>query len=144
LDGRIDLAVIVVGANDVTHRSSRSEAVRHLALVVHRLQAGGATVVVGTCPDVSTVPTLAEPLRSLARFRARQLAAAQEVVVQRAGGHPVALAELGPSFLRVPDMFGPDRFHPSAAGYRLAAELVAGAAVGALAPRATVAADRTA
>jgi lysophospholipase L1-like esterase len=138
LDGRIDLAVLVVGANDITHRSSRPEAVSHLALAVHRLQAAGAAVVVGTCPDMSTVPTLVEPLRSVARFRARQLAAAQEVVVRRAGGHPVALATLGPSFLRAPDMFGPDRFHPSAAGYRLAAELIAGSAMSALLPRSTI------
>ena len=137
LDGQADLAVIVVGANDVTHQCSRQEAVRHLALVVHRLLASGTPVVVATCPDVGTVPTLAEPLRSLARLRARQLATAQAVVAHRAGGRPVALAEIGPSFLREPDMFGPDRFHPSAAGYALAADLVLGAALDALVPTPT-------
>ena len=134
LDGKPELAVIVVGANDVTHHCLRADAVRHLALVVHRLLASGTAVVVATCPDVGTLPTLVEPLRSLARHRARQLAAAQAVAARRAGGRVVALADLGPSFLRKPDMFGPDRFHPSAAGYALAAELVAGAALGALDP----------
>jgi lysophospholipase L1-like esterase len=125
LDGprRPDLAVIVVGANDVTHRSSHQDAVRHLVFAVHRLRASGTAVVVATCPDIGTIPTLAEPLRSLARLRARQLARAQSLAVRRAGGQVVALAELGPSFLRRPDMFGPDRYHPSAAGYELAADL---------------------
>jgi lysophospholipase L1-like esterase len=137
LDGprRPDLAVIVIGANDVTHRSSRHEAVRHLVLAVHRLRASGTAVVVATCPDIGTIPTLAEPLRTLARVRARQLAEAQAVAVRRAGGQTVALADLGPSFLREPDMFGPDRFHPSAAGYGLVADLALGASLAAVDPR---------
>ena len=87
--------------------------------------ASGAAVVVATCPDVSTVPTLVEPLRSVARHRARRLAEAQTLATVRAGGQVVPLADLGPSFVREPAMFGPDRYHPSAAGYRLAADLVA-------------------
>jgi lysophospholipase L1-like esterase len=126
LDGTsCDVAVIVIGANDVTHQSSRAEAVRHLTLAVHRLRASGAAVVVATCPDVGTVPTLVEPLRSVARHRARRLAEAQTLATVRARGQVVQLAELGPSFVREPAMFGPDRYHPSAAGYRLAADLVA-------------------
>ncbi len=126
LDGpACDIAVIVVGANDVTHHSSRAEAVRHLTLAVHRLRASGAAVVVATCPDVGAVPTLAEPLRSVARRRARQLAEAQTVATVRSGGLVVPLAQLGPIFVREPELFGPDRYHPSAAGYRLAADLVA-------------------
>jgi lysophospholipase L1-like esterase len=128
-----DLAVVVIGANDITHHASRTEAVRQLVLAVHRLLGGGTAVVVATCPDVGSIPTLGEPLRTLARLRARRLAAAQTVAVRRAGASAIALAELGPSFLREPDMFGPDRFHPSAAGYRLAAELVAGPALACLA-----------
>ena len=120
-----DLAVVMVGANDITHRTPQPEAVRHLVLAVHRLQGVGTDVVVATCPDIGSIPSLSEPLRSLARLRARRLARGQAEAVRRAGAHVVALAELGPSFLRAPDMFGPDRFHPSAAGYRLAAELVA-------------------
>ncbi len=126
LDGpSCDIAVIVVGANDVTHQSSRAEAVRHLTLAVHRLRASGTAVVVATCPDVGTVPTLVEPLRSVARHRARRLAGAQTLATLRAGGQVVPLADLGPSFVREPAMFGPDRYHPSAAGYRLVADLVA-------------------
>lgn len=135
---RPDVAVIVVGANDVTHQSSRTEAVRHLVLAVHRLRAAGTEVVVGTCPDVGTVPWLAEPLRSVASRRARQLARAQTVAVLRAGGRTASLGELRLRFQREQGMFGPDRFHPSATGYAAAADLFA-EAVGACGPVAAVA-----
>jgi lysophospholipase L1-like esterase len=140
---RPDLAVIVVGANDITHHASRADAVRHLVLAVHRLHATGTAVLVATCPDVGSIPTLGEPLRTLARLRAGRLAAAQSVAARRAGASVVALAELGPTFLREPDLFGPDRFHPSAAGYRRAAELVAEPALACIAA-APVAYRRTA
>src|SRR3954466_6403895 len=60
-------AVIMVGANDVTHRLRPSEAVRCLALAVRRLRERGTAVVVGTCPDLGTVEPIPQPLRYLAR-----------------------------------------------------------------------------
>jgi hypothetical protein len=54
------------------------------------------------------------------------LAAAQTVAVIEAGGRTVAFADLlGPEFDANPtEMFGPDRFHPSARGYLQAAYAV--------------------
>ncbi|HRK47830.1 MAG TPA: GDSL-type esterase/lipase family protein, partial [Nocardioides sp.] len=45
---RPDLAVIVVGANDVTHRVPVAESVRHLEAAIAALRERGAEVVVGT------------------------------------------------------------------------------------------------
>jgi lysophospholipase L1-like esterase len=117
------LAVIMVGANDVTHRVKVAESVRFLGDAVRRLRAAGTEVVVGTCPDLGTIRPVAQPLRRLARRWSRQLAAAQTVEVVSAGGRTVSLgALLGPEFdARPEDMFGPDRFHPSAEGYATAA-----------------------
>ena len=47
---RPDVAVIMVGANDVTHRINRAVAVRHLESTVQRLREVGAEVVVGHLP----------------------------------------------------------------------------------------------
>ena len=47
---RPDVAVIVVGGNDVTHRVPIGESVEHLEEAVGRLRSQGAVVVVGTCP----------------------------------------------------------------------------------------------
>ncbi|GAA1900484.1 SGNH/GDSL hydrolase family protein [Lapillicoccus jejuensis] len=118
-----DAAVILIGANDVTHRIDKAVAVRHLARAVRRLRDAGAEVVVGTCPDLGAVTPVAQPLRLLARRWSRDLAAAQTVAVVEAGGRSVSLGDLlGPEFARSPEeMFAKDRFHPSSAGYARAA-----------------------
>lgn len=122
-----DIAIILIGANDVTHRIERATAVRHLEQSVRRLLATGAHVVVGTCPDLGTIEPLPQPLRWLARRWSRDLAAAQTVAVVEAGARTVSLADmLGPEFETSPsELFSVDRFHPSAAGYaRVAAALL--------------------
>ena len=117
------VAVISIGANDVTHLVPTREAVAELATAVTRLRAAGVGVVVGTCPDLATVAPLAQPLRWLAGRRSAEMAAAQTVAVVEAGGVPVALGELlGPRFRAEPELFCSDRFHPSPAGYRLLSE----------------------
>jgi lysophospholipase L1-like esterase len=114
-----DVAVILIGANDVTHRMLPSESVRFLSEAVRRLQDAGVAVVVGTCPDLGTVRPIPEPLRQVARLWSRRLAAAQTIAVVEAGGRTVSLGSiLGPEFAAEPSVFfGPDQFHPSAAGY---------------------------
>src|SRR4051812_31216580 len=135
-------AVIMVGANDVTHRLRPSESVRCLDLPSARLRRGGPPGAWGPAPALATVgpiarplPTsfprsgpgpvepTAQPLRSLVRRWSRQLAAAQTVAVVEAGGRTVSLGDLlGPEFDAHPrEMFSADRFHPSAAGYAQAA-----------------------
>ena len=122
-----DVALLLIGANDVTHRLDRSVAVRHLEMTVRRLRETGAEVVVGTCPDLGAVEPLPQPLRWLARRWSRDLAAAQTVAVVEAGGRAVSVGDmLGAAFSADPKtMFSEDRFHPSAAGYaRVAAALL--------------------
>jgi lysophospholipase L1-like esterase len=122
LEVRPDLAVILIGGNDVTHRTSQVSAVQHLVDAVGRLRAAGAEVVVGTCPDLGAIEPIKPPLSWLARHWSRQLAAAQTVAVVEAGGLTVSLGDLlGKRFAAEPHrMFSWDRFHPSAAGYAAA------------------------
>jgi lysophospholipase L1-like esterase len=114
-----DVAVILIGANDVTHTVLPSASVRFLSEAVRTLQEAGVAVVVGTCPDLGTVAPLPYPLRQVARAWSRRLAAAQTIAVVEAGGRTVSLSSiLGAEFAAAPALlFGPDRFHPSAAGY---------------------------
>ncbi|MEU0989523.1 SGNH/GDSL hydrolase family protein [Streptomyces sp. NPDC005953] len=118
-----DICVIMIGANDVTHRIPATESVRHLASAVRRLRTSGAEVVVGTCPDLGTIEPVYQPLRWLARRASRQLAAAQTIVTVEQGGRTVSLGDLlGPEFAANPrEMFGADNYHPSAEGYATAA-----------------------
>ena len=117
------VAVIMIGANDVTHRIDKSVAVRHLGDTVRRLRGLGTEVVVGTCPDLGTIQPIPQPLRLIGRRWSRDLAAAQTVAVVEAGGRTVSLGDLlGPEFAERPhEMFSADRFHPSPAGYARAA-----------------------
>ncbi|MFI0937982.1 SGNH/GDSL hydrolase family protein [Streptomyces sp. NPDC021020] len=121
-----DVAVIMIGANDVTHRMPPATSVRLLADAVRQLRAAGVGVVVGTCPDLGSVEPVYQPLRWLARRMSRQLAAAQTIAVVEAGGRTVSLGDLlGPEFEARPrELFGPDNYHPSAEGYATAAMAV--------------------
>lgn len=123
VEERPDIAVILIGGNDVTNRTSHSIAVRYLVDAVRDLRRAGAEVVVGTCPDLGAIQPIKPPLRWLARRWSRQLAAAQTVAVVEAGGRTVSLGDLlGPRFAADPiRMFAWDRFHPSADGYAMAA-----------------------
>lgn len=131
---RPDLAVILIGANDVIHRLDRTVAVRYLVEAVRVLRDAGAEVIVGTCPDLGTIEPVGQPLRLLARRWSRDLAAAQTVGVVEAGGRTVSLGDLlGPEFAERPDeLFSIDRFHPSAAGYARAASALLPSACDAL------------
>ena len=119
-----DVAVIMVGANDVTALNGIGPSARRLGASVQRLRSVGATAVVGTCPDLGVIGAIPQPLRWTARSLGLRLARAQAVAVSAAGGVPVPLADLmAPHFLATPElMFSEDRYHPSAAGYALAAE----------------------
>lgn len=122
-----DVAVILIGGNDVTHRIDRRTAVKHLERTVRYLRTLDVPVVVATCPDLGTVEPIPFPLSELLRRWSRELAAAQTVAVVEAGARTVSMGDLlGPEFEASPAvMFSKDRFHPSAAGYaRVASALL--------------------
>lgn len=121
---RVDVAVIVVGGNDLTHRVPVAESVAHLRTAIEALRLRGAEVVVGTCPDLRAVSPVPQPLRTLGSRASRQLATAQQQTALAAGARAVALATVaGPFFEAAPEeMFSVDRFHPSSAGYRRTAK----------------------
>jgi lysophospholipase L1-like esterase len=118
-----DAAVIMVGANDVTALNGIGASARRLGSAVRRLCASGAVVVAATCPDFGVITAIPQPLRWTVRTRGLQLARAQSAAVKAAGGVPVPLASLlSAEFRHAPElMLSEDQYHPSAAGYALAA-----------------------
>lgn len=141
---RPDLAVVVVGGNDVTHRIPVSRSAAHLSEAIERLHGLGAQVVVGTCPDLGALRPVPQPLRALGSRLSRQLAAAQAEVAERSGARAVSLRRaVGALFASEPDeMFSLDRFHPSALGYRRTADALLPVAVEILSADAQSAAPR--
>ncbi|HEY3753672.1 MAG TPA: SGNH/GDSL hydrolase family protein [Pseudonocardiaceae bacterium] len=120
------VALVIIGANDVTDRLSVRDSARLLGIQLLRLRAAGVNVVVGTCPDLGAIRPIPQPLREVARVWSLLLARAQRVAVERAGCIPVSLAALlSPEFFARPeDLFSPDKFHPNAAGYEAAAAVL--------------------
>lgn len=115
---RPDVAVIVVGANDLIHRTRATHAARDLADAVRRLREVGAEAVVAPAPDLSSLPDVPPGLRPVLRsasmlLRDCQIAAAIAAGAQVADrDHATAAA-----FTADDTLFSADRFHPSAAGY---------------------------
>jgi lysophospholipase L1-like esterase len=117
-----DVALVVIGGNDVTTKMSVRTSATLLGGEVARLRAAGAGVVVGTCPDLLPILPIHVPLRWVASGWSRLLARAQARAAHKAGGLAVPLGELvSPQFLVRPDeLFSPDHFHPNGAGYEIA------------------------
>ena len=134
LDAQVDralwtrphVAVIMVGANDVTHLVPHALSARRLRRAVRRLRESGTEVVTATCPDLGTVKPVPQPLRTVMRRGSRRLALAQAVATRAEGARPVPLGDiLGPEFDERPEvMFAEDRFHPSTEGYTAAAQVL--------------------
>lgn len=130
---RPHVAVIMIGANDVTHLVPRALSARRLRKAVARLRDNGTEVVVATCPDLGTVKPVPQPLRTVMRRGSRRLALAQAEATAVEGGRSVALGSLlGPEFDERPEvMFAEDRFHPSTEGYAAAAQALLPAVIAA-------------
>ncbi|MFI7075967.1 MULTISPECIES: SGNH/GDSL hydrolase family protein [unclassified Micromonospora] len=134
LGERPDVAVILVGANDVTGMRRPADAAAYLGAAVHRLRQAGVEVVVGTCPDLGAVRAIAPPLRQVVGLVGRWVARAQTGAVLDAGGTVVDLAtETGPVFRADAGTFCHDGYHPSADGYRVWAHALLPAVVAAAA-----------
>ncbi|GGL87140.1 SGNH/GDSL hydrolase family protein [Nakamurella endophytica] len=113
-----DVAVIVIGANDVTDKVPPWQSAQRLGATVAALVAQGVPVVVGTCPDLGVIAPIPQPLRSVLHAWSGRLAALQARATEAAGGRAVPIGRLvSPGFAGHPELFADDGFHPSGAGY---------------------------
>jgi lysophospholipase L1-like esterase len=120
-----DLAVVVVGANDLPRMVPPDRSAAALRSAVEALRAGGTTVVVVPAPDLSTVPWVPPALRPALRTACAELQRRQAAVAAAAGAVVAPVADqVAAAFAADPALFCADRFHPSSAGYaRIAAAL---------------------
>ena len=131
-----DLAVVVIGANDLARSAlaslqgpaargraqGGSEVLSHgvaaLGAAVADLRAAGTDVVVVPAPDMSSVPFVPPVLRPAVRAACAVLQQRQATVAEAHGATVAAVAaEVGRAFSGDPALFSADRFHPSSAGY---------------------------
>jgi lysophospholipase L1-like esterase len=121
-----DVALIIIGANDLTHFVAPEQAAARLADAVRALRAAGAEVVVAPAPDLSVVPWVPAQLRMTVRAGSQLLQQAQTRAALAAGAR-VADIGVGSSagFAADPGLFSSDQFHPSSAGYAVIAAALA-------------------
>ena len=120
-----DVVFVSLGANDVTHLTSRSDFEQRYHGLIAKLPDDAEVVLLGV-PDMGAIPRLAQPLRAVAGWRGQQLDAVVRPVADDTGSADVDIAgETGPAFRADPGrFFAADRYHPSDAGYRRWAEAV--------------------
>lgn len=117
---RPDLAVVLIGANDATHLARLDAVRRDLRAALARLHGAGVAVVVGSCPDLGGARAFPQPLRLVAAWQGRRVAAAERAAAAGTGATVVDLAaRTGPAFRADPRTLAADRFHPSDRGYAL-------------------------
>jgi lysophospholipase L1-like esterase len=118
-----DLALLVIGANDLTHQVPPARSAAALGEAVATLRERGTAVLVVPTPDLSSVAWVPPAFRAVVAGICDQLRARQTVAAEAAGG---VVAPVGPEltarFAADPSLFSADRFHPSSAGYALVAE----------------------
>ena len=115
---RPDVAVVVVGANDLIHRTRATHAARELADAVRRLRDVGAEAVVAPAPDLSALPDVPPGLRPVLRSASMLLRDCQIAAAIAAGAH-VADRDHATAAAFAADhaLFSSDGFHPSGRGY---------------------------
>jgi lysophospholipase L1-like esterase len=121
-----NLALIIIGANDLTRLIPPEQAAAQLGDAVRRLRAAGAEVVVAPAPDLSVVPWVPPHMRAMVQAGSAALHDAQTRAALAAGGR---VADIGMTsaggFAADPDLFSADRFHPSSAGYAVITDALA-------------------
>lgn len=122
-----DVAVILIGANDATHRTDLDAVGHAVRAAVERLHAAGVHVVVGSCPDMGAATAFLPPLRQVVAWQGRRVGEATREAATIAGAATVDIGgETGAEFRSDPKRYlSSDEFHPSAEGYALWAEALA-------------------
>ncbi|QQQ78271.1 SGNH/GDSL hydrolase family protein [Saccharothrix sp. 6-C] len=122
----VDVALVVIGANDLTSFTPPAVGAGLLHDAVLALRRAGGQVVVATAPDLGVVSHVPPAYRAFVSQASGLYARAQADAVLRAGG---VVAAAGPAlsgrFATDPTLFSADRFHPSPAGYALIADALA-------------------
>lgn len=118
---RPDAVVVSVGVNDVLGRTPDRVVTAGTRDLLTSVVAAcdRAAVVLVPCPDLSAAPGFPRPLNRMVGWRGRRIARLQEAVARELGVPVVPLPRPEAT------MFGPDGFHPGAAGHAAMADVVA-------------------
>jgi lysophospholipase L1-like esterase len=115
-----DIAVLLVGVNDVLNFTSRPTWRARIDQLIDELEKHvrpGGQVVLAGLPDLGRFGTFPQPLRAMLGWHARALDRDLRTIVKRRPG--VIYLAMPP--VSGPELFAVDRFHPNAVAYRVLA-----------------------
>jgi lysophospholipase L1-like esterase len=122
LPWRPDLALIIIGANDLTRFVPPQQAAAQLESAVRALRSASAEVIVAPAPDLSVVPWVPPQMRATVRAASQLLHDAQTAAALAAGAHAADIGMTSTAgFAQDQALFSADRFHPSSEGYAVIA-----------------------
>jgi lysophospholipase L1-like esterase len=122
---RPQVALVVIGANDLTRLVPPATAAARLQSALRGLRALGAAIVVAPAPDLSVLPQVPPALRQVVRAGSALLRQAQTRVTLTEGGRVADVAgTTSRAFAADPALLSSDRYHPSSAGYAVIAGAV--------------------
>lgn len=119
---KADIVLVAVGANDVTHLSRLSTVKKSFVSIIDRLKQNnpGVKIILTGAPAMGSVPRFPPIIKFLARFRTRQVNNVIQQIADQKGTTRLEIAETTePVFLKQPQLFSSDKFHPNADGYAI-------------------------
>jgi lysophospholipase L1-like esterase len=117
-----DIALVAVGANDVTHGTPVMAVKKSLSVTIDQLRQANPKVhiILTGAPDMGSVPRFPQPLRWYMGARTNAL---NKMVTRLSKEKHVAFAPIaektGQAFRANPKLFAADKFHPTTEGYEL-------------------------
>jgi len=119
-----DLVSVTVGMNDIRDPAfSEERFAAELGRLLDGLTTTGATVLTCTLPNIAAIMSLPADLVEVARQRMRR---ASDIIREQAAGRGVVCLDAWATpGAADPELFGPDRIHPNAAGHQLMADAFA-------------------
>ena len=119
-----DLVSVTVGMNDIRDPAfSEERFAAELGRLLDGLTTTGATVLTCTLPNIAAIMSLPADLVEVARQRMRR---ASDIIREQAAGRGVVCLDVwAMPGAAAPELFGPDRIHPNAAGHQLMADAFA-------------------
>jgi lysophospholipase L1-like esterase len=121
----VDLALIVVGANDIASFTPPDIGAGLMRAAVADLRLAGAEVIVLPAPDLGVVSHVPPAFRPLVSQASGRYAQAQSAAATQAGATVADPgSEVARRFATNPGLFSADRFHPSPAGYAVIADVL--------------------
>jgi lysophospholipase L1-like esterase len=123
-----DIALVAVGANDVTHLTNVGDVEAAMRIIIDGLIAANCNIriVLTGSPGMGSIPRIPQPLRHFVGVRTKQMNVMFDRLTKEYGLTRAPIAEqTGPIFAKDSTLFAEDKFHPNDRGYALWNEVLA-------------------